>query len=402
MAVSVRFLADVANWISGLGKSEAAVDDNVDALEDLMKQAVELGRQAGKTSDEIAQDFSTAFGVPLDRAKRAVDEVTDSTEDLADAGKSAASAGDDIASGIEGGASDASSSLSELGSIAQDVLSGDIAGAAQSAAGALGGMATAFGAGAGVVVGLDLISGAAGVVVDAFKNIEAAASEARETAFSMAYDVGGALESAGYTARIAEWTSNTDKFKQAQDIAKVSSRDLGEVLNALAMGGDDLNQLWDDFEAGAQRGSAASGLAADGIGSAVFRTAELEAALKGASEGYLQGAEAAQVAASVNYQYAMSVGTATGEVDDLGNAIYELPGGVEVAVNTTAKTATTDIQQTGAAAKAIDGQTSTLTVKADTSAWDNWTPARKWAYVTTVRLDGGTQPGPLKGGYGWD
>jgi len=387
MAVTVRFIADVVNWLSGLDKSEAAVDDNADALADLMQQAVELGTQAGKTADEIASDFSTAFGVPLDRAKRAVDEVTNSTEDLADAGKDASAAGDDIAFGIEGGTSKASDSLSELGSIASDVLSGDIGGAAQSAADALSGMAAGAGLGFGVVAGLDLISAAAGVVVDAFNNIEAAAAEARDTAYGFAYDVGGALETAGITTRLAEWTGNTEKFKQAQDIAKVSSRELGDVLLALAKGGDDLNQLWDDFEDGAERGSAATGIAADGIQAAMFRTAELEAALKGTAEGYQLGTDGAEANAAANYALAMSAGTATGEVDDLGNAIYVLPDGVQVAVDTTAKTATTDIQNAGAAADAINGKTSTVKVTADTSAF-----YRDMYALTTKRFAGVTIP----------
>lgn len=196
-----------------------------------------------------------------------------------------------------------------------DLVQGTLGGLTQGLGPALGGATAAAAAGIGVIT-------------EAFTTAGEAADDARDSAFQFAYDVQGALDKAGYTERVSQWTSDTEKLKQAQDIAKVSGQSVADVIDALASGGDKLDGLWEAFEDGANTTDVATG-----------RALELEGALKGTREGYLSGADAAQLAAKMTYDYALSTGEATGKTDDLGNAIYKLPDGKEVVVDANTKTA---------------------------------------------------------------
>lgn len=207
---------------------------------------------------------------------------------------------------------------------------------------------------AGAAAGI-LVAGATGVMVDAFNKVEEAADEARDSAFSLAYDVAGALESAGYTSRIAEWTSDTEKYKQVTDLANVSGWQQVDVIDALASGGPKLDKLSAAFAAGGASTSVTVG-----------RLWELEAVVKATNEGYISGADAATLAERANYEYATSVGVATGETDALGNAIYRLPDETEVAVNAQTQTATEDIQRiSGEIDRVPDSHSTTLTARAE-------------------------------------
>jgi len=342
MAVTVRFIADVVNWVSGLGKSEAAVDDNTAALEDLMKQAIDLGRQAGKTTDEIASDFSTAFGVPLDRAKRAVDEVTDSTDDLADAGKSARRAGDDIASGIEGGASQAGDSLTELGSIAQDVLSGDIGSAATGAVGALGSIATAAGVGGaagGAIV--TALSGLVGAMIDELTKFSEMSKQVRDDVINDFIELGNGLDQAAIDRRMKEALNTEEGRRQVQLLADLLGTDLPTAL--LVLGGD--------FETAGVSAQEAMQAIADAPGDVrIDDYNALKATLDGLNDGLKQGPQFADATAAAlsrvaisSAEAAVAAGNATRTVDEFGNTVYNLPDGKVVVVDAETGQAVTDI-----------------------------------------------------------
>lgn len=191
---------------------------------------------------------------------------------------------------------------------------------------------------AGAAAGIAVAAGA-GVMVDAVTKVGESFDDARDSAFQMAYDVGGAMQEAGVQARMAEWTSDTEKWKQVTDLATASGWDEVDVLRALAEGGEGLDDLSEAFAKNGAQSSLTQG-----------RLWELEAAISGTKEGYISGAQAAEINAQALYEYAQQVGEATGEVDALGNKIYALPGNVEVAVDAKTGQATTDIQRVGDAA----------------------------------------------------
>jgi hypothetical protein len=284
-----------------------------------------------------------------DGAKRAFDDAGDGVKDFK--GEAAQTAKETAAS-FDGSAESIGSSFQEV------------------AANAFSGFGPA-GTAAGVAVAAGL-----GVAIDAFTKVNEAAEEARDSAYKFAYDVGGALDAAGYSDRIEQWTGDTEKLKAAQEIATIAGQDIVPTLDALASGGDKLDALWDAFE----RGTASTTIAST-------RAAELEATLKGTKDGYLSGAEGAELAALSNYNYATSVGTATGETDELGNAIMRLPDGKEFVVNAQTQTAYDNLDAIDQ--RQIGEKTFRMRGILDTTAIDNYVPGTK---VFTVKglIDRGT------------
>lgn len=381
MAVSIKFIADIASWVNGLGKSEDAVEDNEAALEDLMKQAIELGRAAGKTTDEIARDFSQAFGVPLDRAKSAVDEVTGATEDL---GKAADDAGDEIATGIDGGAKDAGSSMTELGSIAKDVLEGDFTGATESAVSALGLLGPA-GVAAGALVGL-----AIGAVTSSFEENKRKQEELAEAAsqWATAYEgAAGRVVDASYTVgEILAITTDPERFAEAQKAAEEWGVGVETAVGALAGDATALAVAQDGLADRTQKANDAMSEAERNVGKLGDQYSSLpediqdgQARMDMLTDSMAEGARQAQIGATALYNYATATGTATGETDDLGNAIIKLPDGKEIVVDAETKTAYRDID--AIEKKKLSDKTTTVKVKVDASAWNSFRPQQKTATI---------------------
>ncbi len=97
-------------------------------------------------------------------------------------------------------------------------------------------------------------------------------------------------------------------------------------------------------------------MGANAAGLTVGRMQELDGVLPSIKRGLEDGATAANAQAEYLYKLAQEAGTATGEVDALGNKIVALPGDVEVAVNAKTQTATADIQRVEDKVAAVDGQ----------------------------------------------
>ncbi|GEB94386.1 hypothetical protein [Microbacterium lacticum] len=341
-------LEDAQDELLKLGKSRGP-EELERAMKDAQDETKRLERETKDTADAIEKEY-----------KRAYREAKDSARDgMGKAGEAGKEFKDETLANLSEVTSSFNGSMESVG----DLVQGTLGGLTQGLGPALGGAAAAAAAGIGVIT-------------EAFTNAGEAADEARDSAFQFAYDVQGALDNAGYTERVAQWTSDTEKLKQAQDIAKVSGQDVADVIDALASGGDKLDGLWAAFEEGANTTDVASG-----------RALELESALKGTMEGYLNGGDAAKLAAKLTYEYATSVGEATGETDDLGNAIMRLPDGKEIVVDANTKTAYEDID-------AIEKRRiadKTIKLHVDTSDWDNYTPKQKYAEIKAVQAENATR-----------
>jgi hypothetical protein len=196
------------------------------------------------------------------------------------------------------------------------------------------------------------VAAGVGVITEAYSKAGEAAVLAKEEAFSFAYDVGGALEAAGYSARLAQWTSDTEKFKQVRDLSTASGWAELDVVDALASGGDKLTQLTDAYTENWHNS-----------GVTIGRALELESTLNGTADGYLTGAEAAELASRANYKYATEAGIATGKTDDLGRAIYRLPDDTEVVVNAKTKEAFTEFEKVEEKIEETDGKEAKVKVK---------------------------------------
>jgi hypothetical protein len=315
VAIRIRFFADIADWVRGLGKGTDALTDMETGLEDVMREAIKLGRQAGLTSDQIANDFSKAFGVPLDRAKRAVSEVIDETKRLdkvqADAGRESGKLGDN---------------LSELGSIARDVLSGDFAGAADSALGSLSGLAAAAGVG-GAVGGAvaDAISGLVSKLVESWDPFNSKTQQVKDDVGAALASMGGAFDEAAIEQRLRDAASDTETWRQATLLAQATGMGLADALRAVAgvsqgesaAGFKALQDAMNDSD------SAAQNLSTNGL-------RDLEQKLQGNASGFDDAATRAQALKDAIKQTGDSVDTAKGKTDDFARSLANVPGGKEV------------------------------------------------------------------------
>ena len=299
----IQPLEDAVKHLRELGDTDGA-DKLEQQLREAQKATEKLGDETKVTAARIEREYRDAYRGVGDASKSGMSRASDAGAEFKNETLANVS---EVASSFDG-------SFESIGDVVQ---------------GTLGGVVPAMGA---LAPAAAVAAAGVGVIVDAFTKAGEAADAARESAFDFAYDVQGALDKAGYTQRVAAWTSDTEKLKQAQDIAKVSGQGVADVIDALASGGDKLDNLWAAFEEGANSTDVATG-----------RALELESALKGTMEGYLNGADSAQLAARLNYEYATSVGVATGETDDLGNAIYKLPDGKDIVVNAKTKTAYEDL-----------------------------------------------------------
>lgn len=325
MARSGAIEIPIAVDTSGIAKSiNNGLVDPIEGAEDALKALgeVDAGRDIERDLDK-AQDATEKLDKELDGTRKSLDNLGYAAKDAGSEAKKgfgkAADAGAEFKDETLANVSEVASSFDGSFESIGDVVQGTLGGVTQALGPVLGGAAAVAAAGVGVIT-------------DAFKKAGEAADDARDSAFQFAYDVGGALDKAGYTQRVAEWTGDTEKLKQAQDIAKASGEEVFDVIDALASGGDKLDGVWDAFQEGVMTTDITLG-----------RMQELEGALRGTREGYLNGADAAQLAARLNYEYATSVGEATGETDELGNAIYKLPDGKDIVVNAKTQTAYEDL-----------------------------------------------------------
>lgn len=346
MAIRVQFLADVIDYLRGSGKVTEATKENADGLEDLMRKGIELGRELGKTNAEIARDFSRGFDVPLDRAMRAVEEVTGETKDLEkatrDVGKAADTAGGELEDGVKKGSSGAGEALSELGSIAQDVLSGDFSSAAQTALSSLGTIATSAGIG-GAVGGaiFDALSGLVASLVEKFGEYDKKVAEVRDSTSAALVEMGGAFDQAAMQGRLRDIVNDTDKWAQANFIAQQTGLDLSTVLSGLAGDAEDARRTSQEFSDVWEKipGNVDTQVMYDAKASLEGVTA----ALDGAPDKIDAVSGAMSRNAERLFDYAASAGEATGKTDDLGNAIVRLPNGKEVVIDAKTQQAFEDI-----------------------------------------------------------
>lgn len=344
---------DVDRAVDKLGRNDGP-EDLERAMKDAQDATENLGDETKRTADAIEKDFRDSYKRVGESGKEGLGRVGEAAGELKSEGFQNLS---ETVSSFRG-------DLSDLGQLGQDTLGG--------LAGSLADMGPAGAAGA---IGLGAVAAGVGTITDAFDKATEAADDARAAAFQFAYDVGGALQAAGYSERMAAWTGDTEKFKQAQDIATISGWDVVDVVDAIASGGSKLDDLWRSFEDGAATTTIAS-----------KRALALESALGGVKDGYASGTQAAEIGAIALGRYAAATGKATGETDDLGNAIYKLPDNTEVVVNAQTKRAYENVDQFETKVNGVDGRNATVKVHVDDSAVRHWHPPMQIG-ATTLQVN---------------
>lgn len=361
MAVTVRFLADFANYLSGLGKGKQGTKDFADDVEGTARKFIELSRQAGRSTDEIANAVGKAFGVPFDRAKKAVEQVTEEADHaeqaLGDMYTAADEAGTGVGEGVEKGATRAGDSMNELGSIVTDVLKGDFGSAASSAIDSLGSLAVFAGVGGGLAVAV--AGGLAEIVGNWISEWNRANEESqkRVAEWANAYlEAGNRVLTAGVTAaKFQDIITDPEKFKQAEKNAENWGVAVETAVAAMAGNKgaiDDVTVAVKQQEDATRAASEAAAQSGDVRGQGLQAlTDEAQAYQRGADAlAQLTGemATGSQRAQLLNRYYEDLVNSAAGatkEVDELGNELYTLPDGTQILVSADTGQATQDVSK---------------------------------------------------------
>ncbi|MDT0142794.1 hypothetical protein [Microbacterium sp. PRC9] len=333
------------------------VEDAQEALEKLGD--TNFGKDIDKELDK-AQDATKDLDKELDETRKSLDKLSYASKDVGDGAKKGFGNAKDASNEFK---EEALSNLSEVTSS----FDGSMESVGELVQGTLGGVTAAI---PGIGIAAAGAAAAVGVITDTWSKVEEATNEAKESAYDYAFSVIESGEIIAQSEAIKDYTSDIDKMKQAQDIAAVSGWDLKDVVSALATG-DGLPALNAAFNEGANNTM-----------TSVARVNELQGALTGTAQGLEAGAVGADIYTSKLYEMAIQSGTATGEVDDLGNAIYELPGGKEVVVNAKTQTAYEDLD--ALERKNLTPKTQTVKFAIDTSAYDNWRPNPKSAIIRGV------------------
>lgn len=297
MSILVRFLGDFTNLMQGYAQGKRGTEEFADSVEDTAASFILAARQAGRSTDDIANAVGKAFGVPFDRAKRAVEEVGDEADrtarDVDDMYRRVEDGADDVARGvgkIKDKTADVGGGLSELGSIARDALGGDVSGAAESAFGALATLGASLGVG-GAIGGavVESLGGLVSNLVNAWDPFSAKTQQVRDDVASALISMGGAFDEAAINDRLRQTAADTDKWNQAATLAKATGMDLSDALRAVA--GVSQEESASAFQA-LQDAMNDSSSAAQNLSGFALR--DLEQTLKGNSDGFSDASSRAQ------------------------------------------------------------------------------------------------------------
>lgn len=261
--ISIDLRADPAQYDAGIEAAKQATkawedsagdsaEEVAKKLEQVIRTLVMLGTQMGKTGDELQSDLRT-FGLTAEQAEDAVHAVWEEmregknasrgVEDAADALEDVKKKADDAAdatSKVGDASKKTGADVSDLGSIARDVLSGDFGSAAESAIGALSSIGLFAGAGGalGTILGQGAVA-LGGIFVEQWK---AAAEETKKNIGSMYDDMVQSgldyLSEAETQARIDSVFKDDKKYEEAKSAAKLLGLTVGEVAAAWATNGE--------------------------------------------------------------------------------------------------------------------------------------------------------------------
>jgi hypothetical protein len=188
--------------------------------------------------------------------------------------------------------------------------------------------------------------------------------EAFAEAETNARNWGVAIETAvqamsGSPGAIAEVTASLAENKAAADNSAQAAQDLGIARAGEAGATADLSRQYED-----------------GTDALRKLTGEMDA-----------GAQRAKILSDANYELIESAGTATVQVDALGNAVYKLPDGTEIMINAETGVATQNVANFQGDLDGVDERVVTAKVRleVDDYAWRNYDPGNK---TSTIKVTG--------------
>lgn len=345
--ISINILSNVREAVRGVNDVADAVEDAGDRLRDLTKDG-------DKTADKLEADFRSVArsadrqsDVLRDKFRAAYQDVRRSADDAADdvqrsqrrMGEKSAEVGQEIRQNLgEGIANAARGDFAALSDTIGDTFGGAVAG--------IGGVGFAA-AGAAGALGV-------GALVAAFQLAEQERQKLTERAADLAnayIDAGtNVLDTVTIAGRAADILTNKDTRQEAKDLADALGTDLQTAVralagdtNALAVANGIVKDSQEEYRDLLQKtGSDYKSLSTD----EVARLEQLQKQVDGVrnlNEVNGTANETFQSQQDVLKGLIEDAGSATKQVDDLGNAVYTLPDGTQILIDAETGQATTDL-----------------------------------------------------------
>lgn len=249
--LSISLIADVKSFLTGIGKSEDALDELSGSLDDMAADAQQAGREAG---DDVARGIESG----TKDATGSVDKLERSFREMARAvSKDAKQAGDDVGDEMRHGTDEASEGVDELGREAGSTARETAAsfdGSAESIAGAFQEVAANAFAGfgpAGAAAGLAVAAGL-GIITT---TLQAAADEANaltEEAGAFALQMRDSDVSGRVELLRDRWDEVATKIADARSIWEVwqprAVTNIERFAEAAKASGFDIQGMFDAFD----------------------------------------------------------------------------------------------------------------------------------------------------------
>jgi len=350
------------------------LDKIEDSLRDVQNQSKKTGRAVADIEDD-ARRADRALSDVGDTGGRSLDRVKGGAQELQQ----------EFGQNLGETVSSFSGDLSDLGQVGQDTLGGLAASvASMGPAGLVGAFALAAGA-----LGLGAVRAGMGDAEEKQQALNEAAGK-----WADAYeDAAGRIVSAAYTVgEINSIANDPERYKEAEKNAKDWGVTTSDAMRAMA--GDALalevaqgalnerGERWSALmkentdQSGFYKGTQATTDRLHEMGESIQSGTD---ALKFLNDAMAQGAEQDRARERAIYDYTTAVGTATGETDDLGNAIYKLPDGKEIVVDAKTKKAYEDLD--AIEHKKLTEKTATVRMRVDDSELQRYQVPLKVGYV---------------------
>lgn len=382
----------------------------IDPLEDAQKELDELGRNRGP--DELERGFTEAARAS-EKLSGEVKQTANAIErEFRDAYREAKNASDDGMGRMKDGAREVTSEIGGNLGEAVSSIRGDFSDLGQVGQDTLGGLAAtlANGGPAGIAGAAALAAGAVGLGL-----VTAELERQQEEADALRERLSGAFAAASAEGRsyidtaqlVSEAnsvmfdTDRADEWKRLQEDAKYLGLDTATViaanggqLEAQAEIEGRINAMMDDRKG--KRSDLGGEMAQ--YGQELLGVKERWEGISAVTDENTEKAKYAQEVTDAYLKSAIrEAGNASEEIDAFGNKLLTLPSGEQIVIDAITGMAHQNID---AFKGDLDGiphtVTSTVAVKVDSSAWDNWVPGKKIGPVHTSNGQGGS------GGTTWD
>lgn len=402
---TVNALLNASKWIRGTKDMEGALDDLEGSLDDAANEVRDLDRDAERAFDSIGdaakdaaeevKDIGTDGKKALDKLEKAADDAADGASDLEKKLRKVRDEVKDVGDDSKKGFDRAKEGVEEFGDEANSTAKEAAAsfdGSVESIGDAFQELAANAFAGfgpAGAVAGIAAAAGL-GTVFAAFEqiNAEQEASRQRISEWAEAFiEAGGQVVGAAQVAaEIQDIATDGARYDEAKRNAKTWGVDVSTAMLAMAGDATALAVVQDNLTTNSETlGAALDAVGGDMRGltkdqrSAWTLTQEGTESFNKLTSEMDEGAATALTVSDSLKKLVNSAGTATLEVDELGNSLYTLPDETQVMVNAKTGIATQNI----AAFKGdLDGVPETVNTTAkvwvDDYALRNYRPPVLW------------------------